>query len=174
MGLFDQIRNALDNPTQQANPQQLSQILGTIQQLSQNQGMNSATTQTLTSIVGQYIRHSLREKQNNVGESGTEEIINQYSGVQANSDAVHALFTPQQQQEMTTVAAQKTGLDFSKIQAMLPVLVPIVLNLLQSGSSQTRGQNPQQNSVLNTFLDSDNDGDVDVADALSLASRFLR
>ena len=55
---------------------------------------------------------------------------------------------------------------------MIPVLVPILLNLLQTGGN---AQNPAQgqNPVLNTFLDADGDGDVDITDAMLMASRFL-
>jgi hypothetical protein len=51
-------------------------------------------------------------------------------------------------------------------------LVPLVLNLLKTGSN---AQNPAQgsNPVLNTFLDADGDGDVDITDAMSMAGRFL-
>jgi hypothetical protein len=54
---------------------------------------------------------------------------------------------------------------------LLPILVPLVLNLLNSGHHQ----DPQQggNSVLKGFLDSDRDGDVDISDALKMAGQFL-
>ena len=37
-------------------------------------------------------------------------------------------------------------------------------------------QNPEQgsNNVLNSFLDADGDGDVDIADFMGMASRFLK
>jgi hypothetical protein len=42
--------------------------------------------------------------------------------------------------------------------------VPLILSFLQSSG----------NPFLNKFLDIDGDGDVDIADLLKLASRFLR
>ncbi len=173
MGLLEQILSAIDSPTQQASPDQLSQILTTVQQLAKSQGVNPQTTQTVAAVVGQFVRRSLQEKRETLGTGSTEEIVNQYSGVQPNSEAVQAILSPQQQQEVAQVASQKTGLDFSKIQAMLPILVPIILNLLQAGASKPGTSSSQQNSVLSTFLDTDNDGDIDLADTLSLASRFL-
>jgi hypothetical protein len=54
---------------------------------------------------------------------------------------------------------------------MLPILVPLVLKFLQTGNN---AQNPQgSNPVLNTFLDADNDGDVDIADAMRMAGRYF-
>jgi hypothetical protein len=55
------------------------------------------------------------------------------------------------------------------IEQLLPVLVPIVLNFLKTGASSQSGGN----SVLNSFLDADNDGDVDIADAMQMATRYL-
>lgn len=174
MKLFDQILNAIDNPSQQASSQQITQILGTVHKISQTQGVNPQTAQTVVSIVGKYVRNSLREKQNNLGKNQIEEMVNKYSGLQANVEAVQAFLNPQQQKQIAEEACQKTGLDFSKIQAMLPILVPIVLNLLQTGASKMGGKTTQQNSVLNAFLDTNDDGEVDIASALSLASRFFR
>jgi hypothetical protein len=57
------------------------------------------------------------------------------------------------------------------IQSMLPMLVPLVLKFLQTGNNTQGGQGG--NPVLNTFLDADGDGDVDIADAMQLASRHL-
>ena len=56
---------------------------------------------------------------------------------------------------------------------MLPTLIPLVLKFLQSGATQSAGQGSVDNTVLNRFLDSDGDGDVDISDALSLAKGFL-
>jgi len=53
---------------------------------------------------------------------------------------------------------------------MLPILVPLV-NLLQTGS---RVQNPRWiESCAEYFLDADRDGDVDIADAMQMAGRYL-
>jgi hypothetical protein len=51
-------------------------------------------------------------------------------------------------------------------------LIPVVLNFLKMGGS---AENPLQggNPVLSSFLDADGDGDVDIADAIQLGSRFF-
>lgn len=180
MGLFDQIVGALDNPNQQANTNQLSGILGTVQSLAGSQGMNSATTQALMSVVGGHVRSALQQQRATAGSERTEAIVNQFSGTSPNAGAVQALFSPQQQQQVSQDAAQKTGVNAGTIQSMLPLLIPVILNLLQSGASNSTAQssaptpgNASSNSVLNAFLDSDGDGQVDVGDAMSLANRFL-
>lgn len=84
-----------------------------------------------------------------------------------------ASVAPSQHQvaQIAQIAAQQTGLNPNLIQQMLPMLVPVVLNLLQGGS---RVQNPQggANPVLNAFLDADRDGDVDIADRYLGQSRY--
>jgi hypothetical protein len=174
MGLFDQIVSAIDNPNQQANPSQLGGIINTVQQLSSAQGVDSSTTQTLLSSVGGYVRSALQQQAAG-GRSNAEAIVNQYSGTSPNAAAVQALFSPAQQQQVAQATSQKTGINAEIIVAMLPTLIPIVLQLLQSGASNQGSQaaGGGSNSVLNTFLDSDGDRDVDIGDAISLASRFL-
>ncbi|MCX7593995.1 MAG: DUF937 domain-containing protein [Fischerella sp.] len=172
MGLFDQIINAIDNPSQQGSTGQLGDILNIIQQLSNSTGTNPATMQSVVGIVGNYVRSALQEKQANYGNQEAQAVVNQYSGTSANPQAVDSLFSHGMQQQVAEAVAQRTGLNAGTIQQLLPILVPLVLNLLRTGAN---AQNPQAggNSVLNSFLDSDRDGDVDIIDAIQMASRYL-
>jgi hypothetical protein len=175
MGLFDQVLNAINNPNQQASTDGISQILGTLQQLASSKGVDPAIAQTVTSVVGNYVRSALQQQRETGGNEQIAAIIDQFSGTGANPAAVEALFSPQQQQQITQDASQKTGLNPDTIQSMLPVLTPIILNLLRSGrQTDATSDSPSSNSVLNTFLDTDADGDVDLGDAFSFASRFLK
>jgi hypothetical protein len=173
MGLFDQVMGALDNPNQQASTSQLGSILNTVQQLSGQRGADGNQTQLLMSVVGGYVQSSLREKRSEGGAQQVASLIQQFSGTQANPSALSALFTESQQQQMAQDAAQKTGLDMGTVQSMLPVVVPVVLNFLKSGEPQRADGDAPGNPVLSAFLDTDNDGDVDMGDALSMAGRFL-
>jgi hypothetical protein len=178
MGLFDQILGAIDNPNQQASVGQLSNILSTVQQLSSNQGLNASQTQVLMSTVGSYVRSSLQEQRAAGGSDRVESLINQFAGTQPNAAAVQALLPPTQQQQLAQTVSQKTGLDPSMVQSLLAIAVPVVLNLLSTGASQQQaapqpGATAASNSVLNAFLDTDGDGDVDMSDTLSMAGRFL-
>ncbi|MBE9127577.1 MULTISPECIES: DUF937 domain-containing protein [unclassified Coleofasciculus] len=171
MSLFNQILNAIDNPNQQANPSQLASIVSTVQQLSNNANTDASTIQSVLSVVGKYARPALQQKRQADGEQQTQSFVNQYSGTQPSTQAVESLFSMPQIQQLVQEAAQRTGLNAGMIQSMLPILVPLVLNFLQTGAD---AQNPQgSNSVLSSFLDSDQDGDVDISDAMKLASRYL-
>lgn len=172
MGLFDQIINAIDSQDQQGSTSQLDSNLNTMQQLSNSYGADPSTMQSALSIVGNYVRGALQQKRSVNGAEEAQNIVNQYSGNYPNPQAVDSLFSGGQVAQIAAEVARRTGLNAGTIQQMLPILVPMVLNLLQSG---TRTHNPQggANPVLNAFLDADRDGDVDIADAMQLASRHL-
>jgi Bacterial protein of unknown function (DUF937) len=172
MGLFDQILGAVTNPNQQGSLGQLGNIMNTVQQLSGSTGADPSTMQSVLSVVGGQVRSALQEKRATDGPEAVQSLVSEFAGTSANPLAVASLFSPQMQQQVAQIAAQRTGLDVGMIQQALPMLVPLVLNFLQSGAN---AQNPQAggNPVLNTFLDADGDGDVDIADAMRMASRYM-
>jgi hypothetical protein len=171
MGLFDQVVSALNNPNQEASSDQLGSILSVVGQLSGNQGLDAASTQTLLSVVGQHVRGALNEKRQTGGQGLAESLVTQFSGTQANPDAVANLFSQREQTATVQDAASKTGIDPQTIQALMPLLIPVVLKFLQQGNTTQTAAGG--NSVLSTFLDSDGDGDTDIGDAISIAGRFL-
>ncbi|MDZ8054687.1 MAG: DUF937 domain-containing protein [Aulosira sp. ZfuVER01] len=171
MGLFDQILGAVANPNQQGSLGQLGSILSTVNQLSNSTGADPSTIQSVLSIVGGQVRSALQEKQATEGNEAVQSTVNQFAGTSPDPQAVYSVFGGGIQQ-VAEIVAQRTGLDAGTIQQLLPHIVPVVLNFLQSGAN---AQNPQAggNPVLNSFLDADNDGDVDIADAMQLASRHF-
>ena len=172
MGLFDQIINAIDSKDHQGSAGQLASNLSTMQQLSNSYGADPSTMQSALSIVGNYVRGALQQKRSVNGAEDAQNIVNQYSGTYPNPQAVQSLFSGGQIAQIAAEVASRTGLNAGTIQQMLPILVPIVLNLLQSGN-RTQNHQGGSNPVLNTFLDADRDGDVDIADAMQLASRHF-
>jgi uncharacterized protein YidB (DUF937 family) len=172
MGLFDQILSAINNSSQEASPNQLQSILGTVQQLGSQYGLDPGTAQGVLSTVGSYVRSALQDQRQTGGVEQAQAIVSQFSGMLPNYQAVAALFPPEMQARLVQEINQRTGLDTGSIQGMLPMLIPVVLNFLKMGGSS---ENPQQggNSVLSSFLDADGDGDVDIADAIQLGSRFF-
>ena len=172
MGLFDQIANAISDPNLQGNTNQLGNIVGTVQQLGNNYGIDPGTTQTVLSMVGQYVRSALQEQRATAGPAQAQATVNQYSGLTPNNQAVNALFSAALQSQIVQQIAQRTGINTQTIQSMLPLLIPVVLNLLKTGAMEQNTQSGQ-NPVLNSFLDADGDGDVDIADAMRLAGGYF-
>lgn len=171
MNLFNHILSAIDNPAQQASSGQLTNILSTVGQLSNNAHTDPDKVQGLMSIVGKYVRPALQQKRESEGEQQAQSFINQFSGVNPSNQAVDLLFSVPQIQQLIQEAERRTGLNPNLIQSMLPTLVPLVLNFLQTGATTDSAQGA--NPVLSAFLDSDGDGDVDIADAMKMAGRYL-
>ncbi|NEP56314.1 MAG: hypothetical protein F6K31_04730 [Symploca sp. SIO2G7] len=171
MSLFNQILSAIDNPNQAASPGQLAGIINTVQQLGSTYQSNPEAVQMATAIVGKHVRSALQQKRDTEGEQQAQEIVHQFSGMNPSNQAVQALFGNSQIQQIVREIETRTPIPGGAIQAMLPAIVPLVLNLLESG---TDPQNPQSsNSVLSSFLDADGDGDVDISDAMKLAGRYI-
>lgn len=171
MSFFQQLVSALDSPNQQGTSGQVASMMSTVQQLGDSYQTNPSTINSALSLVGGFVRSALQEKQATEGNAAAQQVVNQYSGTYPNPQAVNALFGSSQISQIVGTIASRTGLDANLIQQMLPILVPLVLNLLKTGAS-TQGPSGG-NPVLTSFLDADGDGDVDVMDAMQLAARHM-
>ncbi len=171
MSIFKQILSAIDNPEQEASTGQLGSILDTVQQLSGSYQTNPDTVQSAMSIVGNYTKSALQQQRNQGGAAQVNQLLNQFGGTQASPQILSTLFGSSQLSNMIAQISRRTGLDARTVQSMLPILVPLVLNLLRTGNNKgnVQGNNP----VLNSFLDSDGDGDVDLKDMMTMASQHL-
>ncbi len=170
-GLFDQVVGALNNPNQQASTDQLGGIVGTLQQVSQTQGLDANTTQTLVNVVGNHVRTALTQQQKGTGSNQIENLVSRFSGTDANPEAVQCVLGEKETQATVEDGARATGLNPSVVQSLLPVLVPLVLNFLQTGASNQK--QPGSNSVLQSFLQGSGGG-FDMGSAVSMASQFLQ
>lgn len=171
MSIFNQIINAIDSPEREASSDQLSNILDTVQQLSGNNQTNPDTIQTAMSIVGNFTKSALQQQRDQGGMAQVNQLINQFGGTQASPQILATLFGNSQIENMIQQISNRTGLNTSAIQSMLPILVPLILNMLKTGNNRQNLQDT--NPVVSSFLDSDGDGDMDLTDALNMASRYL-
>ena len=171
MSIFNQILSAIDNPEREASNNQLGSIVDTVQQLSGNYQTNPSSVQSAMSIVGNYTKSALQQQRRQGGTARVNQLLNQFGGTQASPQILSTLFGSSQLQDMVEQISRRTGLNSRTIMTMLPILVPLVLNLLRTGNNKRniQGSNP----VLNSFLDSDGDGDVDLNDMMNMASRHL-
>jgi hypothetical protein len=170
MGLFFDVLNSINDPKQGGSVDQLSGVMDSIQQLTGKQGMNATATQALMSALSGPLKSALQQQSTTGG--GLNDLIGQFAGGNPSVSAVQSLFPPQMQQQMIQGVAQKTGMSPSLLQSVLPTLLPAVMGILNMGRPNVpgaRGGNP----ILNTFLDSDRDGDTDLGDVFKFAGRFL-
>lgn len=170
MGLFFEVLSAINNPNQQGSVAQLENITTTIQKVAADRGIESSRLQSILSVMGGFIRPALQ--QNLAGGSLSPNLMgDRVAGAGATASAIQSLFPPQLQQQIIQEVAQKTGINASTLQGMLPSLLPAVMGILGMGAS-TSGAGGS-NSLLNAFLDSDRDGDTDLGDVFKFANRFL-
>jgi hypothetical protein len=178
MSLFDALLGAIENPQQQASMDGLGSMVGAVQQLSGQNGLDPAMMQTVLSMVGGQVRSSLQDQNDSMGPDHVAGLVNQFSGMGANPSAVSALFGAQGEQQLAGQIAQRTGIDGNMIMALLPTLVPIALQFLQGGGAapmqQQQGNAFAGNPLINAFLDKNHDGGVDMGDAMNMAAQFLQ
>ena len=171
MNILNQVLSALDNPDQDATSGQMAVMLNTVQQLGDTYGTDALTVRSMLLIVGNHIRSALQQKRTTEGTAQAEAVVDRYSGTYPNDQAVNVLFNSPQVEGIVQEIANRTGLNAATIQDMLPILVPLVLNFLKTGSKAQHSQG--SNPVLNAFLDADGDRDIDIADAILLAGRHV-
>lgn len=175
MGLLTQVMGAIQDPNCQASMGQMGQIFTAAKQLSQANNTDSATMQQVATVVGGYVRSALQEKRNQDGTAAAQAVVRQ--GSTDGMAALSALFNQSQQQQLAQAVSQKTGIDANQVIALLPMLIPLVMKLLNQGepkgsapaSASPTGNNP----ILSAFLDGDGDGDVDLGDMIGMASKFM-
>lgn len=175
MGLFFDVLSAINNPNQQGSVSQLASITQSVQDLASSRGVQPDMMQTMLSVLGSSISPALRQQRSMMGSNQLENLVGRSLGGSAVASVMQSLLPPQTQQQIIETVAQKTGLSPNAIQGMLPTLIPLVLGLLSMGAKKpgvaTTGSSG--NSLLNAFLDSDQDGDTDLGDVFKFATRFL-
>lgn len=182
MSLFFDVLSAVNNPNQQASVDQIGSLVNSVQQISQQTGIDPSTTQTVLSSLGGFIRPALQQQAAG-GQNQLTDMIGQLAGGGTNplgglvgqamgGSALQSLFPPQMQQQAAQSIAQKTGLSPALLESLIPSLIPVVLNFLNMGSSKP-GVSGGGNPLLTAFLDGDRDGDTDLGDMMKFATRFI-
>jgi hypothetical protein len=169
MSLFDQILGAVNNPEQQGSMAQLGSLVGMAQQVSGQNGMDPAMMQTVMSMLGGTVQSGLQQHSESNGVDATQDLVQQLgASATAHPDAIASFIPMEIQQQVCAAIAQQTGMDAGMVQGMLPSLIPVAMNMLQGGASQSG------NPLLNMFLDKNHDGQLDMGDAMGLAMQFMQ
>ncbi|MFM7425469.1 MAG: DUF937 domain-containing protein [Elainella sp.] len=188
MGLFFDVLSAVNNPNQNASVDQLSSMANMVQQLGNQHGVEPSAMQSVISGLGGALRPALQQQASTgglgslMGQLATSQLAGQLGGGQLGGGqfgggagglgGLASLITPQLIQGLT----QKTGVNAGTLQTMLPALIPVVMQFLNMGSNKGAGAaaNPlTSNPLLKSFLDSDQDQDVDLGDVMKFTGRFL-
>ncbi len=188
MGLFDAIVGAISDPNQKTQTGDLAGLLQGVQALAGQQGTSEDSMQQVISALGGHVKTGLQQVHNDATPETAESMVEQLSTQgQVSPEMLERLFGNQGgQQQVAADVSKKSGIDPKMIMSLLPMVLPIIMNLLKSGGSATGG-NPAQgalppqassssssmNPILRSFLDSDKDGDVDLGDVMKMAGPFL-
>ncbi len=177
MNLFDSVLASLNDPSRAT---QMSDLEG----LSSAFGGGGSSTNQIASLIGGFLKPMLREQQAVAGPEGVDSLLQQIKQNADSPDGLRQVLGADRMDQMVGRAEQKTGLDPSVILRLLPIVLPAIIGLLQSGrpAAPPTGQvgaagaaTPRQtNPILSQFLDSDQDGDVDMEDVVRMTSVFLR
>lgn len=191
MNLFDTVLASLNDPSRATQ-------MSDLENLSSAFGSGGSSTNQIASLLGGFLKPMLREQQAVAGPEGVDSLLRELKQSAHSPDELRQVLGSERMDQMVGRAEQKTGLDSSAIMRLLPIVLPAIIGLLQSGRSApaspaagaagaTTGVRPpdgtetpapqpgaQTNPILSQFLDSDGDGDVDMQDVVRLTSVFLR
>jgi Bacterial protein of unknown function (DUF937) len=173
MSMFFDLLSAINNPSQQASVGQLEALTGQISQLANGSGIKPEQIQGVMSVLGQTLQPALKQ-QSGLGSGLLENLMGQVVNSGGGSSALQSLLPDQVQQQIIQTVAQKVGLNPQMISGVLPSLIPIVMGFFNMGSSTPGAAGAGGNPMLKAFLDSDQDGDMDLGDMLKMANRFLQ
>ena len=188
MNLFDTVLASLNDPSRATQMRDLENLSSAFES-------GGSSTSQLASLLGGFLKPMLREQQAVSGPGGVDSLLRELKQSAHSPDQLRQVLGSERMDQMVGRAEQKTGLDASTILRFLPIVLPAIIALLQSGrpaaASPTAGgsvgvrppeepaapatqSGPQTNPILSQFLDSDGDGDVDMQDVVRLTSVFLR
>ena len=182
MSLFDAVLASLNDPsraTQQSDLERWSSAFG-------GGGASSTDADQIASLIGGFLKPVLQEQHAIGGAQGVDTFLQDIKQSSGSPDQLRQVLGADRVDQMVGRAEQKTGLDANTIFRLLPIVLPAVIGLLQSGRTTAvparhgsdardgRTGGGQTNPILAQFLDSDGDGDVDMADIVRLTSRFLQ
>lgn len=179
MSLFDAVLASLNDPSRAT---QQSDLEGLASAFSGG-GASSANAGQIANLIGGFLKPMLQEQHAVGGAQGVDSFLQDIKQSANSPDQLRQVLGADRVDQMVGRAEQKTGLDASAIFRLLPIVLPAVIGLLQSGRPATAPAvtaatgapaGGQTNPILAQFLDSDRDGDVDMADVVRLTSRFLQ
>ena len=171
MGLFDQVMKAVADPSRQASAGGLTSILGAAKQVGQQNNADSDTMQQAMSVIGGFVRSSLKDKRQSDGSAAAQALLEE--GAANGASVLPKLFNHSQMTEMISAVTQKTSLNTNQVQGILPMVLPLVMQFLSTGNKKGGAAATDSNPILTAFLDGDGDGDVDMGDMLGMAGKFM-
>jgi len=195
MNFFDVLVSSIQDPQVGTQKSDLEGLLGAL--LGGAPGATGAAqpsrqlppgaAEGLAGTIGGALKPALREAGQSGGIEGIDALLGSLKQNANSPQALERTLGRERMDQMVTKAQQTSGLPVDSIMSMLPVILPALVGLLQSGARQGGAPSAQagatagdplaglaSNPLLKGFLDSDGDGDVDMQDLVRLGSQFLK
>lgn len=166
--MFFEVLSAINDPNQQASVNQLEQMVTSVQQVANSQGINPNQMQSMMTVLGGSLQPILKQQQSQLGVGQLASMlgrVNEPSGLTS-------ILSPELQAQLLQTVTQKTGVQASIAQTLVPQLLPIVLGLFNMGAP-TPGSVGNSNPLLSTFLSGGGASNTDLGNVLKFAGRFL-
>lgn len=170
--MFFEMLSAINDPNKQGNVDQLSQITSSVQQLAKSQGVSNDQLGSMMSALGGALKPTLKDQSTQLGGNQLGSMLSQLTGG-GNASGLQSMIPPQIQRQLAETIAQKTGMNATMVQAMMPQLLNAAMGMFKMGADKPGASALGGNPLLNAFLDSNRDGSTDMRDALKFAGRFL-
>ena len=196
MNFFDVLVSSIQDPQAGTQKSDLEGLLGALlggapgAAPTQARQIPSGAAEGLAGTIGSALKPALREAGQRGGLEGIDALLGSLKQNANSPQALERTLGRERMDQMVTQAQQKSGLPVDAIMSMLPVIIPALVGLLQSGArtgaapsapSARTGATADDpfaalasNPLLKGFLDSDGDGDVDMQDLVRLGSKFLQ
>ena len=195
MNFFDVLVSSIQDPQAGTQKSDLESLLGAFLggapqgAAPQARQIPPQAAEGLAGTIGSVLKPALREAGQQGGIEGIDALLGSLKQNANSPQALERTLGHDRMEQMVNKAQQKSGLPADAILSMLPVIIPAVVALLQSGSRQGAAPSAQagataaagdplaglaSNPLLKGFLDADGDGDVDMQDIVRLGSKFLK
>jgi hypothetical protein len=170
MSFFDSIISAIQSPQHAGSNQDLQSLANLTSIIPGLQGAEQQI-QPILNVLGPHLQDVLNEQKQTQGAGAAQQTVTALSQAGVSVQDLQSLFGVDRFNGIINQISHVTGLDSQLILTALPLVIPVIMQLMATGTHQTNPQAP--NPVLNHFLGGQNGGAL-LNEAFQLASQYIK
>jgi len=170
MSFFDSIISAIQSPQHAGSNQDLQSLASLTSMIPGLQGAGQQV-QPILNVLGPHLQDVLNEQKQTEGADAAQQTVKDLSQPGVGVQDLQNLFGTDRFNGIINQISQATGLNSQLILSALPLVIPVIMQLLATGNHQTNPQTP--NPVLNHFLGGQNGGAL-LNEVFQLASQSIK